>query len=73
MSLTLGHFFVLMALVELVVLWKVTGDWRTEDDRKPEAERCPASLIMAAAVLSSLGLVALGLLHPIGDMPLFEI
>ena len=70
MNLTLAHFFILMALVEIVVLWKLTGDMRAEDDRKPEAERRPAMLIRAAAILASAGLVAFALLHPIGDMPI---
>jgi hypothetical protein len=69
-TLTLGHIFVFMAFVELVLLWKITGDMRAEDDRKPEAERRPARLIMAAAVLSSAGLAAIGLFHPIGEMPI---
>ena len=73
MKVTLGHWFVVMAIIELVVLWKMTGHWRLEDDRKPEAERRPARLIMGAALLTSGGLVAFALLHPIGDLPLFEI
>ena len=70
MSLTLGHFFILIALVELVFIWKTTSDWRSEDHRKPEAERRPARLVMAAGVLTSAGLVAFALLHPLGEMPI---
>ncbi len=70
MDVTLGHFFMLMALIELVVIWKVTGDMRAEDERKPEAERRPALIVRGAAILASAGLVAFALLHPLGDLPI---
>jgi membrane-anchored protein YejM (alkaline phosphatase superfamily) len=73
MTVTLAHFFVVMALVELVVLWRMTSEWRLEDDRLPEAQRRPYRIVRAAALLTSAGLVAFGLLHPIGEMPVFEI
>ena len=70
MDVTLGHFFILMAFVELVVLWKMIGGMRAEDERKPEGERRPTGLIMAAAFLASAGLVAIALFHPVGEMPI---
>ena len=70
MGITLGHFFILMALIEPLFVWKLLDGMRAEDDRKPEEERRPAGIIMAAAVLTSVGLIAFALLHPIGDLPI---
>jgi hypothetical protein len=69
-NITLGHFFILMAFVDLIVMWKVTSRMRLDDDRLPDEKRRPAGLIMAAALIASGGLVAFALLHPLGKMPI---
>ena len=68
MTVTLAYVFIAVAALDLVVIAAVTRKWRLEDERLPEEKRRPASLVMAAAVVASAGLVAFALLHPIGEL-----
>jgi membrane-anchored protein YejM (alkaline phosphatase superfamily) len=68
MTLTLAHVFIAVAVLDLVVIFMVTARWRREDERLPEEKRRPARLVLGAAILASAALVAVALLHPIGEL-----
>ena len=70
MSVTLGHWLLLMALVIPVAVWTMTRAMRDSDYAKPEGQRRPVGLILAASLLCSAGLVSVALLHPVGKLVL---
>lgn len=66
---TLGHFLIGAALLEVVaVLWMARSVRPAEPGREAEQRRA-MRIIVAASILTSVFLVAFALLHPIGRMP----
>lgn len=67
MTVTLGHLFILVALIDLVVIWSMTSKMLL-DERLTEDKRRAALIVRGAGIAVSLGFVAFALLHPLGRL-----
>jgi hypothetical protein len=67
MEITLGHIFVAVAAIDVVVIWTMTRSMLA-DERAGDEKRRAARIIMAAGVAASVGLVAFAVLHPIAQL-----